>query len=242
MPAHSGVCSKSYPCSGSQMPCSQMINMNCMPPRAIEDSSVAMLPVANARILNRPSENIGFRTRDSMSTNSPSSANPPSSPVSTNGLVQPSVCPPYGWIPYVIAASTAVSPTANVRLPHQSMLTTRRTTTSCSDRYAHTVPRIPGGTLTRNTDRQCHSDSSPPATSPMNEPASAATWLMPSAIPRSDAENASVRIAVELAISIAPPMPCTIRKPISQIAPALPVNGTADSRIEATVNTTKPKL
>jgi hypothetical protein len=68
-----------------------MISMNCMPPRAIDDSSVAMLPVANARILNRPSENIGLATRDSMNTNSASNANPPSRPVSTHGLVQPSV-------------------------------------------------------------------------------------------------------------------------------------------------------
>jgi hypothetical protein len=45
-----------------------------------------------------------------------------------------------------------------------------------------------------------------------------------------------------LAISIAPPTPCTRRKPISQIAAALPENGTIDSRIEATVKTTKPRL
>ena len=152
------------------------------------------------------------------------------------------MCPPYGWIPYVMAASIAVSPTANVTLPHQSILTTRRTTTSRSDRYAQSVPTTPSGTLTRNTDRQSHCESNPPATRPMNEPASAATWLMPSAIPRSDGENASVRIAVELAISIAPPTPCTIRKPISQIAPALPENGTARAGSRPRVNTTKPRL
>ena len=37
----------------------------------------------------------------------------------------------------------------------------------------------------------------------MNEPAIAATWLMPRAMPRRSAGNASVRIAVEFANSIA---------------------------------------
>ena len=41
----------------------------------------------------------------------------------------------------------------------------------------------------------------------MNEPAIAATMLTPSAVPRWLAGNASVRIAVELAKSIAPPTP-----------------------------------
>ena len=53
----------------------------------------------------------------------------------------------------------------------------------------------------------------------MNEPAIAATWLMPSAMPRWLAGNASVRIAVELANSIAPPMAWTTRQRISHIAP-----------------------
>ena len=41
----------------------------------------------------------------------------------------------------------------------------------------------------------------------MNDPPSAATWLMPSAMPRWVDGNASVRIAVELANSMAPPTP-----------------------------------
>jgi hypothetical protein len=75
----------------------------------------------------------------------------------------------------VIAASSAVSPIAKVRLPHQSTRTALRTAVSTSEWYDHTVPSTPSGTLTRNTSRQSHSDSSPPATRPMNEPASAAT-------------------------------------------------------------------
>ena len=54
----------------------------------------------------------------------------------------------------------------------------------------------------------------------MKLPAIAATWLMPSAMPRRSAGNASVMIAVELANSIAPPTPWTIRQPISHNAPA----------------------
>src|SRR3954463_14655572 len=62
----------------------------------------------------------------------------------------------------------------------------------------------------------------PPMTRPMNEPAIAATPLMPSASPRWWAGNASVRIALEFANSIAPPMPCTTRMPMSHSAALLP--------------------
>ena len=51
----------------------------------------------------------------------------------------------------------------------------------------------------------------------------AAIWLMPSAMPRWLAGNASVRIAAEFAISMAPPTPCTKRQPISHSAPLAPV-------------------
>ena len=57
----------------------------------------------------------------------------------------------------------------------------------------------------------------------MNWPASAAIWLMPSAMPRCLAGKASVRIAAEFAISIEPPSACTTRQPISHIAPAAAV-------------------
>ena len=65
---------------------------------------------------------------------------------------------------------------------------------------------------------------------------------MPSAMPRCRAGNASVRIAAALAISIAPPNACTSRQPISHSAPLLPVSGSSDSAIEASVKTTKPRL
>ena len=76
----------------------------------------------------------------------------------------------------------------------------------------------------------------------MNEPAIAATMLIPSAMPRCCAGNASVRIAVELAISIAPPTACTTRKRISQSAPRPPVNGSRARAIEASVKIANPAL
>src|SRR6478736_3948159 len=49
------------------------------------------------------------------------------------------------------------------------------------------------------------SDSTPPISRPRNDPATAATMFTPNAIPRWFAGNASVRIADDAAISIAPP-------------------------------------
>ena len=76
------------------MPCSQMISMNCRPPRAIEASSVAALPAANARIRSSRRSNMGDSTRSSMKQNATRRATPPIRPVSTTGLVQPITCPP----------------------------------------------------------------------------------------------------------------------------------------------------
>lgn len=76
----------------------------------------------------------------------------------------------------------------------------------------------------------------------MNEPAIAATWLMPMAMPRCSTGKASVRMAVELAISRAPPTPCTIRSEISSSAAVPPWPGTSARPMEATVKTTQPAL
>ena len=66
----------------------------------------------------------------------------------------------------------------------------------------------------------------------MNPPAIAATWLIPSANPRRSAGNASVRIAVEFANSIAAPTPCTSRHhalaPLDRRGANAPVAGAAD--------------
>ena len=63
-----------------------------------------------------------------------------------------------------------------------------------------------------------------------------ATWLRPRAIPRSLAGKASVRIALELAISMAPPTPCMIRIPISHQAAGVPCSQVTDSRTENRAN------
>ena len=100
----------------------------------------------------------------------------------------------------------------------------------------------PKGTEIKKT--RCHSTgaSSPPRISPMKEPATAATLLMPSPRPRLSAGKASVMIADELAKSMAPPTPCPTRMTISQMAPGVPVNHVTASRIEKMVNTAKPRL
>ena len=104
------------------------------------------------------------------------------------------------------------------------------------------MPNSPIGTFTQNTRRQFHAASRPPSSSPTNCPEIPAIWLTPSAMPRLLAGNASVRIAAEFAISIAPPNACTKRQPISHIAPSVPVSGSSESAIEASVKTTKPRL
>ena len=104
------------------------------------------------------------------------------------------------------------------------------------------MPNTPTGTLTQNTARQSIAASRPPATRPMNMPASPATWLVPSAKPRRSGGNASVRIAAEFAMSMDPPMAWSTRQPISHSAPWPPWKGSKESRMEATVNTAKPAL
>ncbi len=138
--------------------------------------------------------------------------------------------------------SIAIRPTANVMLPHQSIFAGRRSPVSRSLRYAQTVPNSPNGTETRKTSFQSTGPSRPPITRPRNEPAIAATPLMPSARPRCSPGNASVRIADEFAIRNAPPTPCTIRQPISHSAAASPCCQVSHSITDATVNTAKPRL
>jgi hypothetical protein len=70
----------------------------------------------------------------------------------------------------------------------------------------------------------------------------AATALMPSAMPRCVVGSTSVRMAVELAISMAPPTPWTTRSRMISTAASGPVPNTVARRIEPTVNTRKPRL
>ncbi len=73
------------------MPCSQMMSMNCSPPRPIEDISPARLPMPNDAERNSRMSTIGSATRSSMKQNATSSSSPTMMAPSTNGLVQPVV-------------------------------------------------------------------------------------------------------------------------------------------------------
>ncbi len=189
------------------MPCSQMMSMNCNPPRPTEDIRPARLPSPNDAERNSLMSTIGSATRNSMKQNATSSSSPAVIAPSTHGLVQPVVAPPYGWMPYVMPVSSAVSPTANVSVPAQSSCPGVRTPSSFSERMLQTVPSTPIGTPTQKMARQSNSESTPPISRPRNEPATAATMLTPSAMPRWFDGNASVRIAADDAINIAPPTP-----------------------------------
>ncbi len=76
----------------------------------------------------------------------------------------------------------------------------------------------------------------------MNEPAMAATLLIPSPRPRWSAGKASVTMADELAKSMAPPTPCPTRMAISQMAPDDPLSQVTESSTENKVKTAKPML
>ena len=104
------------------------------------------------------------------------------------------------------------------------------------------MPNKPNGTDTRNTSRHSMGASTPPSSSPRNEPDTAAMPLIPIALPRSSSGKASVRIAVELANRNAPPTPWKTRMMMIQSAPAGPVRNVTDSMIEKNVKTAKPRL
>ena len=104
------------------------------------------------------------------------------------------------------------------------------------------MPNSPNGTETRNTRCQLTGPSTPPSSSPRNEPEMAAMELIPSAVPRWLAGKASVRMAVELANRNAPPMPWTTRQMISHSAASVPVSQVTARNIDATVKTAKPML
>ncbi len=89
MPAHSGVALKLYPCSGSQIPCSQMISMNISPPRPTAARKLDIVPNVKARMRNSGSRNMGLGTLLSTTTNQQRNAAPRTSSESTHGLVQP---------------------------------------------------------------------------------------------------------------------------------------------------------
>ncbi len=153
---------------------------------------MATLPALKARMLNRLNWIIGSVTRDSMTTKATSNRTPVVNVASTNGLRQPVGCPPCGWIPEVIAIRIGRQPDGNgdvappvdaAAVPFAVVAQPAVGPDGAEDADGHVDPehRPP-----------VQAASSPPATRPMNWPASAATWLIPSANPRWSAGNASV--------------------------------------------------
>ena len=138
--------------------------------------------------------------------------------------------------------SNAIKPTAKAPLPNQSILAGLRTPLSFKLITPHTVPSTPTGTETQNTSRQSMGPRIPPSTRPMNDPAIAATMLVPSANPRWLGGKASVRMAAVLAMMKAPPTPCINRMTIMNNAADAPCSHVTDNRMENKVKIAKPML
>ena len=76
----------------------------------------------------------------------------------------------------------------------------------------------------------------------MKMPLKAAAWLTPRAMPRWFSGKASVRMAAELAISMAAPTPWKMRMMIRYIPAASPVSQQTLRASEKKVKTAKPRL
>ena len=76
----------------------------------------------------------------------------------------------------------------------------------------------------------------------MNVPLKAAAWFTPRAMPRWPSGKASVRIAAELAMSMAAPTPWKMRITIRHMPAAGPVIQVTLSASEKKVKTAKPRL
>ena len=96
MPAHSGVAQKLYPCSGSQIPCSQMISMNINPPRLSEARKLAMLPGGEGADAEQGEAEHRLRTWVSMIPKTTRTAMPPKISASTFGTGPAHRVPPVG--------------------------------------------------------------------------------------------------------------------------------------------------
>ncbi len=81
-----------------------------------------------------------------------------------------------------------------------SLVLGARSDTSLSLKVDQTVPKIPKGTLTRNTYLQSKTASIPPRRSPTNWPDIRATMFIPRAFPLSLTGKASVSMAELLAM------------------------------------------
>src|ERR1035441_3707949 len=110
------------------------------------------------------------------------------------------------FVPELLLSGRAMKAALEILRPLlASRLTVVFSAARCGVRKAQMVPNALMGTLTQNTARQSQAASSPPSSKPRNCPQITEIWLMPSAMPRWRAGKAPVRMAAELAISIAPP-------------------------------------
>ncbi len=104
------------------------------------------------------------------------------------------------------------------------------------------VAKSPMGTETKKMRRQLIGARRPPRISPMKEPLNAAAWFTPRAMPRWFSGKASVRMAAELAMSMAAPTPWKMRMMIRYNPAASPVSQHTLRRSEKKVKTAKPRL
>ncbi len=167
-----------------------------------------------------------------MAKNPVSATTEPAMRPTTTGSVKPD-----SWArvsPNIIDSS----PTQKAVAPAKSKRSPPSGATSGTKRHAVQVPMIPTGRLTRKIHRQLNASMiNPPAAGPMATPMDTMEPASPSALPRSEGGNASVRMAKPRAKIIADPIPWTMRNPISQ-----PTPGASPHRVEATVNTANPAV
>ena len=139
----------------------------------------------------------------------------------------------------VKTTSSAVMDREKRITPGRSTLSLREgLASSCSARYAQIVATTPTGRLIRKIRRQLATlRISPPSTGPIMLPSAQVIELIPIARPRSSGGNTSVMRAMPLAISMAPPIPCSRRN----ITSSRPVLAKAQSTEQA-VKARKPRL
>ena len=189
----------------------------------IDDRNVDSVPNVNARIRNSGRRNIGSATR---------LLDRPRTPPATGAASRPAAPARFGE-PQPIAC-VAVGPDPVGHRDHQQDQPERERDVARASRRCARLRRrqlaqrdvgpdrpgkIPTGTEIRNTRRQSIGARIPPRTSPMNVPDTPTMLLMPNAIPRWLAGNASAMIAAALASRHAPPTPWTSRMTIRYVAP-----------------------
>ena len=189
-------------------------------------------PAVNGRMRNSARSISGWADARSAITNAaPRTMDTATSP-SVAGLVQPQA-----W-PSLRARSRANRAPPDRAAPRMSKVLPGPGVSAGSTRAAHTMARIPIGTLMRKIARhEAAWVRMPPSTGPSVRPSETLMPLSPSARPRSPAGNVRVMIAGPIAMIMAAPTAWTSRK--ATRAPAL---GAAPHRTLATVKIANPAM